>query len=109
MPTMQNDAIDMLDARRELEKTIQIKSLDYVYKNTIVGDGLRRYLVDVCVPVMHTFSPKMVKDFFPKEFLEELTEAQFVKLENREKKMGMETERDMSRYHVVEEDLTHMG
>jgi hypothetical protein len=101
MPAMQNDAIDMLEARRRLEQTIQIKSLDYVYKNTASGDGLRKYLVDVCTPIMHTFSPGIVKDLFPKEFLEEIAGAEFVKLEDGEREKDMEG-REMSKYHVEE-------
>jgi hypothetical protein len=82
MPGLQNDAIGMLEMRRRLEGCVQTKSLYYVYQYTTTGDGLRRYLVDIYLPIMHTFPPEILDAIFPKEFLKEIEDAEFVKLED---------------------------
>lgn len=104
MAQLQNDPINMLDERRILENCIQVKSLRFVYENTETGDALRRYLVDVCLPRMHTFSLEIREDFFPNEFEKEVTGAELVKLErdvgeNDGEGTG-EDGRDMRKYHV---------
>jgi hypothetical protein len=104
MAQLQNDAINMLDERRILENCIQVKSLRFVYENTEIGDALRRYLVDVCLQRMHTFSLEIREDFFPNEFEKEVTSAELVKLERdggEDDGEGTgEDGRDMRKYHV---------
>jgi hypothetical protein len=104
MAQLQNDAINMLDERRILENCIQVKSLRFVYENTETGDALRRYLVDVCLPRMHTFSLEIREYFFPNEFEKEVTGAELVKLERdvgEDDGEGTgEDGRDMRKYHV---------
>lgn len=113
MPQLRSNGIDVREKRRVLEDSLQIKSLQFVYQNTRAGDGLRRYLVDTCLPTMHVFTPKIVNDFFPKEFLDQIKDTQVVSLEEagRESggKVGQGEESDMSRYHDSRaEETTHI-
>jgi hypothetical protein len=103
MPQLQNDAIEVLERRRVLEACSQIKSPQFVYQNSRAGDGLRRYLVDTCLLIMQTCTPRTVNDFFPEEFLDEIKDAQVVRLEGagRESngKARQVQESNMSKYH----------
>lgn len=93
----------MLEMRRKIEGCVQTKSLYYVYQNTNVGEGLRQYLVDTYLPIMHTFSPEILDAMFPKEFLKEIEGSEFVKLEDSGKDGEKDDVLDMRKYHVLEE------
>ena len=102
MPQLQNDTIDMLEARRQMDHgMIQTKSVMYVYANSIKGDMMRQYLVHVCLPRMEAFGKEVIEERFPKEMQDEIEEAKLFKLEDFEDKL--EEQIDTSRYHATEE------
>lgn len=106
MPQMQNDVIEMLGIRRTKNdgNAFQTRSFDFVYLHTVPGDGVRKYLVDVCTPVMESLAPAVKKGDFPKDMLQEIHDAQLVKLEGGDcgTSLQIEEERDTTRYYVAE-------
>lgn len=98
MPELQNDAVDMLEQRRRIGESIQEKTFSFVYSNTVPGDKLRLYLVDTCCRCFGVCS-ELVKERFPDEMIDEVNEAQAVKLEGDD---GVEQrfEMEMGKYHV---------
>ena len=105
MPQMQNDVIEMLGICRTKNdgNTIHTRSFDFVYLHTVPGDGVRKYLVDVCTPVMESLVSAVKKGDFPKDMLQEIHDAQLVKLEGGDGEISLETEdeRDMTKYYVA--------
>lgn len=100
IPKLQNDAIEMLEARRKVDNgRIQAKAFDYVYKNTVKGDELRRYTVDVCLS--STFSDETSR-LFPPELEKEIFNADLIKREEGEEGRGLA--KGMEKYHATEED-----
>jgi hypothetical protein len=61
---------------------------------------------------MHIFIPEIVNDFFPKEFFDQIEDAQVVRLEGvgRESdgKEGQVEESDMSKYHESRAEERHI-
>jgi hypothetical protein len=104
MPALQNDSLDVLEERRRIEGTIQTKTFAYVYANTVKGDPLRGYLVDVCSRLMGTFMSEEVEQLFPEDMREEIGEALAVKPKDaggREKSFEIET----TQYHVPVDNI----
>lgn len=94
LPGLQNDAIDMLEERIGFDKNILTKYFGFVFENTVEGDALRRYIVDICTST--TFSDDIFK-YFPEALWQEIDDA-----------LGTIHEDDagiqlggMKRYHVV--------
>jgi len=106
MPKMQNDAIELLEARRTKHdgNTIQTRAFGFVYKHTAVDDGLRRYLVDVCASMMDALASEVKKGDFPKEMLQEIQDAKLVELEDGKGEPDLETGAglDITKYFVPE-------
>jgi hypothetical protein len=102
IPSLQNDAIDMLEERRNIDESIQKKTFRYVYANTAPWDPIRRYLVDVCYSIIDDFDQEEIKEFFPIEMLEDICEMD--KIKPKKNKVGMDmdvaTALSMERYHV---------
>jgi hypothetical protein len=104
IPSLQNDAIDMLEERRKLDQSIQKKTFRYVYANTTAGDTIRRYLVDVCYPIIDNFDQEEIKEFFPIEMLEDICKLDKINSGKKKNKVGMDmdvgTALIMEKYHV---------
>jgi hypothetical protein len=96
MPELQNASIDALEARRKIDsRTIQVKTFWHIYNNTVKGDMLRKYVVDVCVRSKGMFSQDTEDKRFPKELVSEIQDAELVKVESEDDVF------DMAKYHVV--------
>jgi hypothetical protein len=102
IPSLQNDAIDMLEERRNIDESIQKKTFRYVYANTTPWDPIRRYLVDVCYPIIDDFGQEEIKEFFPIEMLEDICEMDKIKPKKNRVGMDMDvaTGLSMEKYHV---------
>lgn len=96
MPELQNASIDVLEARRQVDSgIIQVKNFWHIYNNTIEGDMLRKYVVDVCVRSKGLLSQEIEDEWFPKELISAIRDAELIKVE------GEDDILDMARYHVV--------
>jgi len=102
MPKLQNDAITMLEKRRQLDESIQKKTFRYVYANTTAGDSIRNYLVDVCYPIIDDFDEEEIKEFFPIEMLQDICEMDTIK--SGKSKVGVDMDvapaLSMKKYHM---------
>jgi hypothetical protein len=104
MPVLQNDSLDVLEERRRMEGTIQTKTFAYVYANTVKGDPLRLYLVDVCSRLMGTFPSEEVEQLFPDEMRQEIGEVTVAKAEDAgdgEERFEIET----TQYHAPVDNI----
>lgn len=101
MLKLQNDAMNMLENRRKIDAHIQLKALAYAYSNTLKGDGLRRYIVDVCLATASSFSTDIF-DGLPTELQQDIFEAALIKREEGGEEAFIV---DVKKYHVVE-DIT---
>jgi hypothetical protein len=102
IPSLQNDAIYMLEERRNIDESIQKKTFRYVYANTAPWDPIRRYLVDVCYSIIDDFDQEEIKEFFPIEMLEDICEMDKIKPKKNRVGMDMDvaTGLSMEKYHV---------
>ncbi|KAH7303511.1 hypothetical protein BKA65DRAFT_560592 [Rhexocercosporidium sp. MPI-PUGE-AT-0058] len=83
-------------ARRRQEGVIQMKAFGYVYSNSKEGDGLRRYIVDICVLMMLSFSDDIKSENFPPELLQQhIFAASLIDQVKTE-----EGEIDVTKYHL---------
>lgn len=78
MPRLCNDALDALELRRRQEGGIQTRSFVYVYSNTTEEDPLRRYVVDVCILLMPSFSDDIKTEHFPEELTQDIFAASLI-------------------------------
>ncbi|CZR69000.1 uncharacterized protein PAC_18901 [Phialocephala subalpina] len=102
MPKLQNDAIDMLEERKNTidDGRIQTQYFGWVYNNTTKGDCLRGYIIEACLK--SSFS-KNIYDAFPKELQQDIFEATLVKSEKRnDGEDGEAAASSMERHYVVE-------
>lgn len=97
LPQLQNDAIDALEARQELEGNIHTKLLEYIYEKTLKGDTLRKYMMHKCARSIASFSKDVVEERFPIELVREIEEAKALKIEEEE---ANAMELDITGYHV---------
>ncbi|TVY84229.1 hypothetical protein LSUE1_G000532 [Lachnellula suecica] len=106
IPALMNDAINMLEERRRMENTVQMKTLGYVYANTVKGDALRRYLMEVCSRSVGTSSSQLelVSEMIPEEMREEMRKGVNFKLEDGDD-LEQIFEIDMKGFHVAVPNL----
>lgn len=106
MPGLANGALDALEARRRQEGAIQTKSFSYVYNNTEEEDGLQRYIIDVCILMILSFSDEIKTEHFPEELTQDIFVASLTEQIKPEQTKAEQTKTeedggiDTARYHL---------